>query len=68
MYEDTNIAKDVVAQLRARFGEVVFKNVIRKNVKVEEAHSRAESIFTYAPESTGATNYAAIVQEILDRE
>ena len=68
MYEDTNIAKDVVAQLRARFGDVVFKNVIRKNVKVEEAHSRAESIFTYAPESTGATNYAAIVQEILDRE
>ena len=68
MYEDTNIAKDVVTQLRSRFGDVVFKTVIRKNVKVEEAHSRAESIFTYAPDSTGAVSYAALVQEVLDRE
>lgn len=68
MYEDTNIAKDVVTQLRARFGDVVFKTVIRKNVKVEEAHSRAESIFTYAPGSTGAKNYTELVQEILSHE
>ena len=68
LYEDTNIAKDVLTQLRARFGDVVFKTVIRKNVKVEEAHSRAESIFTYAPDSTGAISYTEFVQEVLSRE
>lgn len=68
MYEDTNIAKDVLKQLRQHFGDSVFNAVIRKNVKVEEAHSRAESVFTYAPNSTGATSYTELVQEVISRE
>jgi chromosome partitioning protein len=68
MYEDTNVAKDVFAQIQEYFGHAVFKTVIRKNIKLEEAHSRAESIFTYAADSKGAEGYRELVKEVISRE
>ena len=66
--DHTNVAKDVVNALRERFGKMSFDTVIPKNVKIEEAHSRAESILIYAPDSKGATAYTAFVEEVIDRE
>ena len=67
MYDHTNVAIDVHKLIRHHFGELTFKTVIPKNVKLEEAHSRAESVFGYAPHSKGAEAYARLVQEVLDR-
>jgi len=68
MYDNTNVSRDIVSETRAHFGDRVFKTVIPKNIKLEEAHSRIESIFTYAADSKGAIAYRNLVQEIIDRE
>lgn len=69
MFDHTNVAKDIVRSVRSRFKEQAFETVIPKNVKLEEAHSRPdESIYTYAPDSTGAKAYTQFVQEVISRE
>ncbi len=68
MFDNTNVARDVVAETRSHFQDIVFKTVIPKNVKLEEAHSRAESIFTYASDSKGAEAYRELVEEVISRE
>lgn len=68
LYDNTNVARDVVAETQRYFGDLVFKTVIPKNVKVEEAHSRGESVFTYAGDSKGADAYRDLVEEILAHE
>lgn len=68
LFDHTNVAKDVVAAVRERFGEIAFETIIPKNIKLEEAHSRAESIYTYAPKSKGALAYSQFVEEVVSRE
>lgn len=65
--EETNVSRDVERQLRSYFGKLVFKTIIPKNVRLEEAHSNHTHIFEYAPKSTGAKAYAALVQEVIER-
>lgn len=68
MFDNTNVGRDVVAATQAHFGDVVFHAIIPKNIKIEEAHSRAESIFTYAGDSKGAEAYRELVEEVINRE
>jgi chromosome partitioning protein len=68
MFDNTNVARDVVAETQSHFGGIVYKTVIPKNVKLEEAHSRAESIFAYAGDSKGAEAYRELVEEVISRE
>jgi chromosome partitioning protein len=63
----TNISRDVVKRIRKVFGELVFKTLISKSVKLEESPAYKESIFTYAPSSVGALQYKKIAEEIIDR-
>jgi chromosome partitioning protein len=59
------VSRDVEAQLRAAFGELVYRTVVPSSVKVEEAHGRFLSVLDYAPRSTGAKAYEALVAEII---
>ena len=68
MYDNTNVARDVVTETQRHFGDLVFRSIIPKNVKVEEAHSRSESVFTYAGDSKGAEAYREFVEEITSYE
>jgi len=68
MYDRTNVARDVQALLEQHFPGKVLSTQIRRNIKVEEAHSRAEDLYTYAPDSAGAQDYAHLVQEVIDHE
>lgn len=68
IYDHTNVAGDVVESIRERFKEKAFEVIVPKNIKLEEAHSRAESIFTYAPDSKGAMAYTKLVEEVIARE
>lgn len=65
MVEKNNVARDLEEQLRQLFGGLVFATKIPRSVKLEEAHSRHESILTYAPRSAGAAAYSALTEEIL---
>jgi chromosome partitioning protein len=63
----TALARDIRAQIQKVFGGQVFKTVITKSVRLEESPAYRESIFTFAPDSTGATEYYSLCEEIIDR-
>jgi len=46
----------------------IFRSRIRRNIRLAEAPSFAQSIFEYAPESTGAHDYGNLVDEVLADE
>lgn len=59
--------KDGVAQLRASYGERVFKATVRMDARVREAPSHKESVVTYAPASRAAQDYQAVAREFVAR-
>jgi len=63
----TNLSKDVVERINQVFGDKVFKTYISKSVKLEESPAYKESIFTFAPESIGASQYKEVAEELLER-
>jgi chromosome partitioning protein len=63
----TNLARDVRTRIENVFGEKVFKTMISKSVRLEESPAYKESIFTFAPNSTGATEYYSLTEEVIGR-
>ena len=63
----TNLARDIYKQVSEVFGDKVFKTVIGKNVRLEESPAYKETIFTYAPSSSGAAEYARLAKEVMQR-
>ncbi len=63
----TNISKDTHGQIRAVFGEVLFKTKIGKNVRLEESPAYKETILTFAPKSPGAVEYKKLAAEVMHR-
>jgi chromosome partitioning protein len=63
----TILGRDVVSQIRAVFGDKVFETQITKSVRLEESPAYKESIFTHAPRSSGAKQYDALGEEVLNR-
>jgi chromosome partitioning protein len=63
----TALGRDIRMQIQKVFGGKVFKTVITKSVRLEESPAYKESIFTFAPDSTGATEYYSLCEEVIDR-
>jgi len=63
----TLLAKDIVDQIQRVFGERLFETVITKSVRLEESPAYKESIFSFAPRSSGAYEYYKLSEEILSR-
>jgi chromosome partitioning protein len=63
----TTLAREVCGQIREVFGEKTFETVITKSVRLEEAPAHKESIFTFAPNSSGANEYAQLCEEVMRR-
>lgn len=63
----TNLARDIRKQVVEVFGDKVFKTVIGKNVRLEESPAYKETIFSYAPDSSGAAEYERLAREVLHR-
>ena len=63
----TALGKDIRKQIQKVFGGKVFKTVISKSVRLEESPAYKESIFTFAPESSGAIDYYSLCEEIIER-
>ena len=69
MFDKRRILNNEVKQaLEERFGEIVFKTPIRENIKLAEAPSAGLSIFEYDVQSFGALDYAAVVEELIQKE
>lgn len=66
MYDGrTNLAQQVVEEVKQYFPGQVFETIIPRNVRLSEAPSYGEPILKYAPRSTGALAYAALTRELL---
>jgi chromosome partitioning protein len=63
----TALARDIRSQIDKVFGNKVFKTVITKSVRLEESPAYKESIFRFAPDSSGATEYYRLCEEVIDR-
>jgi chromosome partitioning protein len=60
-----NLSQQVEADARENLGELVFKTVIPRNVRLSEAPSFAKSVLDYDPESKGARAYLDLAKELL---
>jgi len=66
--ERTNLAKQVVDEVRSVFGDQVYSTVIPRNVRLSEAPSHGQPIFLYDIRSRGAEAYLSLAKEFLDHE
>jgi chromosome partitioning protein len=63
----TTLAREVHEQIRRVFGPKLFDTVITKSVRLEESPAYKESIFSFAPNSSGASEYAKLCEEVMSR-
>ena len=63
----TTLGKEVYEQIRRVFGPKLFETVITKSVRLEESPAYKESIFTFAPQSSGAIEYEKLCNEVMSR-
>ena len=65
MYDGrNNLAQQVEADARAHLGDVVFRTIIPRNVRLSEAPSHALPVTEYDPISKGAEAYRGLAEEI----
>jgi len=68
MYDGrTNLAQQVVAEVRQHFGPLVFETMIPRSTRLAEAPSFGKPIIHYDPHSAGAAAYQLLAQEFLAR-
>lgn len=63
----TRHAHEVLKNLISQFGDQVFKTIIKENVRLAEAPSFNESILDYDKNSSAATDFRALTNEIIQR-
>jgi len=63
----TILSRDIHQQIHKAFGSKIFKTIIHKNVRLEEAPAYKEDIFSFAPNSRGAMEYYQLTEEVLSR-
>jgi len=69
MYDDrTNLSQQVTENLKAFFGDKLFKTTIPRNIRLAEAPSHGKPVALYDPRSRGAEAYQELALELLGRE
>lgn len=61
----SNLGNSVAADITKYFGKKVYKTIIPRNIRLAEAPSFGEPIFTYDPKCSGAVAYKALTEEFL---
>jgi len=63
----TTLSRDVSDKIQGAFGDKVFKTIISKSIRLEESPAYKESIFSFAPHSSGAFEYYSLSEEVMSR-
>lgn len=63
----STLARDLLSELRERFGHAVIPGTIRLDPLLKEAASYGQPIHEYAPESVGAEDYARLGDYLIER-
>lgn len=68
MYDQrTTLSKQVQDELSSHFGDLLFKTVIPRNIRLAEAPSHGVPISEYDKWSKGARSYKALAKEVMNR-
>lgn len=68
MFMRNNLAQQVIQEVQKHFGDVIFKTVIPRTVRLGEAPSHGKPIIEYEPSGLGATAYNALAEEFIARQ
>lgn len=63
----TTLSRDVQKAIAQVFGDRVFQTTITRSIRLEESPAHKESIFTFAPQSSGANEYYRLCEEVIER-
>jgi chromosome partitioning protein len=63
----TTLSRDVQKAIGEVFGGRVFETTITKSIRLEESPAHKESIFSFAPQSSGAYEYYRLCEEVIER-
>lgn len=61
------LANQIYEELKGHFGDMVFKTVIPRNIKLSESPSHGLPVILYDPDSRGAIAYGQLSRELLAR-
>lgn len=64
----TNLAEDVVTEVKKYFSAKMYETIIPRNVRLSEAPSHGEPIIVYDPRSRGAEVYTKLAREVIGDE
>lgn len=69
MYDESlELTREIEDDVRDFFGDIVFDNVVPRDVALCEAPSHGQTVFQYAPRSRGAFAYSQLCMEVLQRD
>jgi len=64
----TNLSNEVFNQIKERFKDKVFDTIIKENTRLAECPISGKPITMYAPDSSGAIDYANLAKEVVLKE
>ena len=68
MYDQRlRLSQQVVDEVKKYFGDKVFETIIHRNVRISEAPSHQKPVILYDSISTGALNYMALAEELINK-
>jgi chromosome partitioning protein len=68
MFMRNNLAAQVITEVQNHFGDIIYKTIIPRTVRLSEAPSHGQPIVEYEPSGLGATAYKAFAEEFLARQ
>lgn len=68
MYMRTNHSNAVIGEIQKHYGDIIFKTVIPRTIRLAEAPSHGQPIIQYEPGGLGSAAYRALAKEFLSRE
>src|ERR1043166_2424006 len=66
--ERTNLAQQVMAELKNFFGDKLCRTTVPRNIRLAEAPSHGKAALVYDPRSKGAESYIRLAKEIIERQ
>ena len=64
----TKLAREILAELRSRYGESLCETVVNFNTKLKEGASYGQPITEFAPTSMGARDFQNLARELISRQ
>jgi chromosome partitioning protein len=67
LYRKTQLADEILGKLGQKFPEQLAKTTLGFSVNIDEAQSHGQTIWEYAPRSSGAKTLEKIAEELVAR-